>query len=548
MPSAWTFRLSTYATLVLACACLGYAQWALLPSASVVAGVVALLLMASFWREGGYELDLRTANRVGLVLFAASAAWVAAPYFDKNSLLNTLPYPASLLPYLGPVLMMLMPFKMLRPKHAGDWWAMHGVALAAVCLAGALAEDAAFGILVALYAFAAVWSVSTLYFQSEAGTLAAPPGSDWGTPPQLVLQARPSGTALARTLGWAGLAAGAALALFLLTPASNSAPWGFGRVRLEVGYSSEHLVDLNRSGDLTPSGEVAFEVTATAPGGAPKADLAPERRWRGRAFGAYERGKWVPLNPVPEVVARGGRAERGAGAPPLDAGAGAFQLRYTPKEGLADSVLLDPVFWEPGRAYPVSPVPGKPGMPMPWAQARDGGFESVIDPDPKRRPGYLQASRDAAPEDADLGPAFRLGEVYPPPGALGVPGGVFAAYRRVGGRTDAGSLAPAVRAAALKLLAAAAERDPALEGALGGAQSDPQRLMPGGLRAAWPARSCAEFATSGEFAYTLKLERIDRDSDPVEEFLTATKAGHCQRFAGALALMLRSLGFRRSTC
>jgi hypothetical protein len=49
-------------------------------------------------------------------------------------------------------------------------------------------------------------------------------------------------------------------------------------------------------------------------------------------------------------------------------------------------------------------------------------------------------------------------------------------------------------------------------------------------------------AASGEFAYTLDLTRKDKTIDPAEDFLLNTKSGHCQRFATALTLMLRSQG------
>jgi hypothetical protein len=49
-------------------------------------------------------------------------------------------------------------------------------------------------------------------------------------------------------------------------------------------------------------------------------------------------------------------------------------------------------------------------------------------------------------------------------------------------------------------------------------------------------------AASGEYSYTLDLSRQDKVIDPVEDFLFNTKSGHCQRFATALVLMLRSQG------
>ena len=57
------------------------------------------------------------------------------------------------------------------------------------------------------------------------------------------------------------------------------------------------------------------------------------------------------------------------------------------------------------------------------------------------------------------------------------------------------------------------------------------------------ARALTEYlAASGEFTYTLDLTRQDRSIDPILDFLFHVKQGHCERYATALALMLRSVG------
>src|SRR5262249_24143660 len=53
---------------------------------------------------------------------------------------------------------------------------------------------------------------------------------------------------------------------------------------------------------------------------------------------------------------------------------------------------------------------------------------------------------------------------------------------------------------------------------------------------------CEYLANSGEFSYSLNLRRQNRKIDPVLDFLTTVKQGHCERFASALALTLRSQG------
>ena len=47
---------------------------------------------------------------------------------------------------------------------------------------------------------------------------------------------------------------------------------------------------------------------------------------------------------------------------------------------------------------------------------------------------------------------------------------------------------------------------------------------------------------SGEFSYTLDMSITDPSIDPVEDFLFNRKKGHCEYFASALTLMLRSAG------
>ena len=46
---------------------------------------------------------------------------------------------------------------------------------------------------------------------------------------------------------------------------------------------------------------------------------------------------------------------------------------------------------------------------------------------------------------------------------------------------------------------------------------------------------------SGLFTYTLQMDVIDHSIDPVQDFLDNRKQGHCEYFASALALLLRSV-------
>ncbi len=48
------------------------------------------------------------------------------------------------------------------------------------------------------------------------------------------------------------------------------------------------------------------------------------------------------------------------------------------------------------------------------------------------------------------------------------------------------------------------------------------------------------FHLSGEYFYSLEAQERDRELDPLEDFVTRHRSGHCEYFAGALVMMLRS--------
>src|SRR5262249_56449752 len=53
---------------------------------------------------------------------------------------------------------------------------------------------------------------------------------------------------------------------------------------------------------------------------------------------------------------------------------------------------------------------------------------------------------------------------------------------------------------------------------------------------------CDYLRSSREYTYTLDLRRQDYEIDPTEDFLRNVKQGHCDRYAGALALLCRGVG------
>ncbi|HEV3146254.1 MAG TPA: hypothetical protein VGZ47_20370, partial [Gemmataceae bacterium] len=140
------FLTSTYLTLALACVCLAYAEFGLMPEIVFVAGMVIVLLLVAYTAEGKWSLSNWGANLLGGAVAAGAGTWIVFRSMrPSGEYLQTIPWPASMLPFLGPVLMLLLPAKLLRPKTHADFWGLHGIGLVCVGLGCVIADDSTFG-------------------------------------------------------------------------------------------------------------------------------------------------------------------------------------------------------------------------------------------------------------------------------------------------------------------------------------------------------------------------------------------------------------------
>ena len=546
MPTDFAFRFTIYLSLALACACLGYAEWDYLPEVSVFTGVVAVALVASFRAEGRFALSLRAANLVGGILALVAVGWIAHHWRHDQSLIHTLPWPAGLLPYLGPVVMGVLAAKLFRPKHVGDWWVMQGLGLAGVGLAASLTEDAVFVALLGLYAVAGVASLSLFYHRRAAGLIPPVPPADprpgpldlaawfpWlfgrgtaapvvaGPPPDRIAPAaRFAQPQVAKALGWLGVAGLVALPLFFATPRANETPWRLNRARGEVGYAPEGPVDLTRSGSLQPSREMAFEVTARDAAGKPVDDLPLDQRWRGVHYIDYSNGRWQKASWLYLINSPLFALGSPGGLPDFGPGETVLTFRLAPR--VRGFVLADPVYYEPGKSTPV--VHEHQGQTVNGMQLGDGTFI----------PLPSMASR-----------ATKYRQVYRPPAepGLGVPF-TRAIRRSVAEDPFAPLLATPPREVSrwtLRLFNRLVREGKLPPGVL--ERSDPikEAVDPADYRAV--AEVFRDYLSDGtQFKYSLTHVRGNPAIDPVEDFLLNTRTGHCERFATALVLMLRAVG------
>src|SRR5579871_4363930 len=147
------FLLSSYITLTVACACLVWSEIGVLNEIIVFAVVVGALIIASYFMEGRWTMSARAANRLGVVigLFAMFSVARQMIYPPTEGPLTLMPWPTSMVPLLGPLLLVLLSVKLLRPKSIGDHWWLQVIGLVCVSLGCTLADDGVFAGLMATY-------------------------------------------------------------------------------------------------------------------------------------------------------------------------------------------------------------------------------------------------------------------------------------------------------------------------------------------------------------------------------------------------------------
>lgn len=508
-PLERTFIKSVYLTLALAATALSWSLRDLVPAVPLVSAIVAFLILVAYVLERRWALSIPAANFVGTAIAVAVGIWFIRESLraSRGGTLANMPWPTSLVPLLGPVLLVLIPAKLLRPKSTADYWGLHLIALACVGLGCAMTDDALFGLLLLLYVASALWSLSLFFLHREnQGTTGSP--REVGTPgwPQL--------------LSWLAPVLLVALIGFLTLPRSQ-ATWQIPTAegKLESGAPEEAKLDLHRTGELSLDNEVVLEVKAAYRDGRPKNDLPADQRWRGQVFRHYDKGEWQRA-PRGSSTPQQPRAVATADMPrevtlPDFGRPDQYYLTYFVRAPLGPApVVSDPVY-RPGNAIPVVTLypDGRLGA---WSSDLEGTLrirEKVV-------PGKTRYWQVTVPPPApDISHPVELNpmmtELRRPPDLPELTAWTESLLRRLVSEGQ---------------LSAAAIEDRSADGTI-----NPIRYYE-------VAKALeAYLSTSGEYVYSLTLERRHPSIDPTLDFLFHTRSGHCTRFASALALMLRAL-------
>lgn len=522
------FHFSFYFTLALASACLAlpttfFLSW--MPY--FFAGMIVVFALA--WRrEGVWVLSETAANHLGILIAVASVGWIVwqMPRSENDLISGGVNWPAGLLPHVGPLLMILLAVKLFRPKTLPDWWVLQTMGLMMVTLAAILADDQWFAPLLALYLASFLWCMALYYPVRERALVQSAASAS----KVLLFRTAPAPTplpwrwgGLPRVALWTAAVGAASFGLFLIAPRQGQSQWNARQLSAlsptttKIGL--EPGIDLNRTGTVELSDEPAFSVTVRDHAGRLQ-DPAHIRRWRQEVLERYQFGRWHTQSQALELqhgeVSEPAPKPRESAPPKLAPDQWLVEFHVKPRDA-GGLVLAEPVDFKLSVGLD-SRMEDRPYAGSFFSPIR--GHDSFwIDVQGARRThNYGQIIR--VPIEDRWQPAPLVGD----------------RYRRL--------LAEQAAPTTLRdWTNAVVDRLPALQGAAKAMLKQSQRL-PDHLHSQVAEEFCRYLRDSGEYRYSLELRRKKHGLDPTEDFLVNVKEGHCERFAGGLALMLRAVGIR----
>lgn len=513
-----SLRLSFYLSLALASLCLAWAEFGFLPWMLYAWPVLVVVMVVAHRREGQWVLSACGANWLGVGILLGAVAWLVVHYWleMKGRFAPDIPWPAGMLPHLGPLLVLLLLVKLFRPKTILDVWVTQTLGLMMVTLGCVLTGAVSFGLLLAGYLVSACWFLSIFFLYREQ--LASVPGALLQPADQLCLPWYWRG--LGAALRWAALSLGIAFMLFLLVPRQAHKQWDAKLLATTFGpqlaRSGDDNIDLNSQGPIELGDGLAFTVAASDAHG-PKADLPVTQRWRGPTLDYYSNGRWKP-----------------------------WQKQHDPRDAFFQSGQAAPTTFRNNLVLPyLGPeqffidfhvVPRQAGT-LVLAEPVVLGPDPGIHPYRAQRASFfyeIPGNSTLTPVPQPRRPEYRYRQVVLPSGLAGRP---------------ASSLSPEYirylleQAVPQPISAQARILLPGLPGLSGQADLfDNQGKVPGKYWRKCAEALCRYLAHSGQYTYSLQQPRQDLQTDPTVDFLLNVRSGHCSRFAGGLALLLRSVG------
>jgi hypothetical protein len=530
-----------FLALGLAGVCLTVGSLEFLPWLPVGLVAYLLVLAAAHHYAGRAEMSEWLANLLGLIIGGGAAVWVMLG--GGESWAADVPRLAALIPYIGPLLMVLLCVRLFRPRSPADFWLLQGLGLLQVVLGCVLATGTLFGLALLAYLAAAASAVAAYERHGWASKSGLVPDPD-------PLPASPGW--LLPVLGWMLGTGLLGMGLFLLSPRLDQPAWDplthFGLQHRQpsvtrTGFSEE--MDLNRAGDLVADDTAAFWLDVRGQGGEPR-DLPSTTRFRGLVLTYYDQGRWSfdensrrRISPdrwgnlLGQALASSavGWVARGVSGEPWPAEM-SLLAAATPYVGPALGpdflVLRFRVPRRTGGLFVADPVHLSPTVPgaLPIGQTAGG---------PDDGPMFYEANGTVGTALIGRGEDLVYAQFYTPDGVPEHTPLVRTADSYLRGllRGPPPTMEQLARSLLLRL-------GPDDSQWLRELSASPINLSSGRWRqAAELLRD--HLADSGEYRYSLSA-KASRGGDPTMHFLTQSKEGPCQYYASSLVLLLRATG------
>ena len=447
----------------------------------IVVGFTSILGLLTVDRDPRLGLAPGLAN--ALAIFATGLALVEFRSDSENMLLLA----------LGHWLVYLQLIKMILPKSVEDDWFLFSDALVQVVIGVVLSGSGVVGTLLGLYAFSALWTLGLFQLRREIDRESPPP--EVSITPRLDRDQPYRGLLNFGFLLSALLVALTSLALgvliFLLIPrSSRTAPRGGPAAPATTGFSPD--VKLGEIGKILENQDVVMTVELFD-GDGDRVRPGVELLWRGISLVQYQNGIWHRDTLLPDRSSR-------------------LSTRNLPiSRRIRQRIKLER--WTDETLFALRPI--YEVRTRRRSEILFNRFDGTLIRDDFNKRGFYDPS-SPHPGTFDYEVTSSTSRDDPQFDELPPLEGAFSTYLQI---------PPEIRDEL------ADEAQKALEYArlTSGTRTNRARAMESYLR------------DSGRFYYSLEKTRIDTQIDPVLDFLKNRREGHCEYYASALALMLRTM-------
>jgi len=511
--------LSLYITLLLSVGCLGYAELGQsLPETPYLYSLIFVAIGVAYWAEGKHSLTIAASNALAVGLILAAFGWIVV----KLQMRQLVVEPGNgvvreIVTYTGPILCSLLLAKLFRPKSASDQWLLQLLGLVQVILASVLAmssrmdRDAPlFPVLMLMYLASLSWAIRLFYLREEVDQTSS------------VLKPASSqvGWFSVIPVGWFLSCIVIAIVIFFCLPQSGSDVSNIlGLDTSETGNTSN--IDLNADGTIQVSDERVMRIWAKDKNGPVK--LPETLRLRGAILSDYNEGKktWRPfpasmsapleLNSAPsEFTEDSIRME-------YDIDIAQIQELGKPRQGRFTNNVLVPLFlpdppssgnYQANRISTQTRIRNRTPLNMnsfegqSWLSLAQKLSTISVTHDYTGKLNANEWEQTIKTLPLEYAPyMIGLGKI---PKSIETPGRI-----------------------------AKFSQDILVEEKLGAGATDRQKAL-----------ALERHLGAGKYTYSLNRRKQDSTIDPIEDFLFNVKEGHCERYASALVMMLRSIGIK----